>query len=201
MNNDPLKELITLANEELKSGTDKSQVINRLVSSGVKRNTAEAVIQELCKPKPYYEILFFFIFVNIISVGISYITYSYIGIEKIISLTWLMLGVFAGAYLFFLLFNFSGKAFSLLRVIFSSLAILFAVFLTLTLFMHNDWESSPDFYSGGRWGALLGLVVDFFYFIGSTGFALIMVIIYFLTLLMSWAEWHKFIKGDYDKIE
>ena len=201
MNKDPLKELISLVNEELKSGADKSQVIDKLVLCGVKKGVAEDVVKELCKPKPYLELLAFIVLGTAISVGLFYTVYLLIGIDRIIAATWGIFGLFIGSFLLYLFIDkFNGKLFAILRIVFSSLAILFAVFLALTLFMHGDWGNAPSFHSGGIWGALLRLIVESFYFIGSTGFALIMTALSFLILFISWAEWSQFIKGDY-KIE
>lgn len=202
MNKDPYQELISLINEELKSGADQPQVIDKLVSIGVKEYTAEAIVQELCKPKPYFKILTFIILSTAISTGLFYTVYFLIGVDIIISLTWWMFGLFIGSFgLCSFIDKFNGKIFAIFRIFFSFLAMLFAVFLALTLFMHGDWGAAPSFPSGGRWGVLLRFIVEGFYFIGSTGFALIMTALSFITLIVSWVWWHKFIKGDYSKIE
>jgi len=201
MNNDPYEELITLVNKELKSGIDKSEVIDKLVLIGIERDVAEAIIQELCKSKPYYSALIVLVLGVAISVGIFYVIYSLIGMDRIISLTWPTAGAFVGSFLLWSLFsNFSGKIFALLRVVFSFSAVLFAIFLTFSLFMHNDWGEAPDFHMGGRWGILLKFIVEIFYFIGSTGFASLMVAISFFILCISWVALHSFAEGNYDKV-
>ena len=201
MNDDPREKLIELINQRLKSGLTDAEVVNELVTVGMDEETAHAIVAQLRK-RPYKELLTF-IFAGIFIGFLCFIALYYF-YENLIpaSLTWFIFGVFLFCFVLSVnLTRFSGKTLAFIRLCLNYISAIGACSLSLALYSHSPWQKFLDIPGSGRWGVILNLVHEGFYFIGPKGWGTLMIVISIFTFFMSWGLYKSFSQRDYGSID
>ena len=202
-NDDSYGKLVSIVNDQLKSGKSHDEVVSMLMQSGLNESKANHVINTIKYSRNSFwagigifcfSLVFFVLF-------LFYFSFSYLGAEELIGNTKsIFLSFIVFSIVFTVLANLSGKIVGIFRFMFTSLWFFSSLFLACVMFIYPEWPSS-FIHTGGGWRAqILGVITNVLYSLGPKGVAYVLLGISGVTLLLTWAEYHKLKIGEYGKI-
>ncbi|SOB75523.1 hypothetical protein SAMN04488490_1130 [Marinobacter sp. LV10R510-11A] len=202
-NQDPLKRLVDIVNEQLKQGKSEEEVVDLLISSGLDDFKARNVVATVKASRTSHVggvIRFMAVAIAALSV-LTLTAYIMLGESQFLGqATSLTLIFFLCFILFGIMASIKGKIMVYARLVNAGFWLTSSFMLMVAMFLHPGWDSEW-FGTGGGWrGKIFSLAGNVIYNIGPTGIAYILAVLSMLILLLFWSEIHRLKTQDYEAI-
>ncbi len=195
--NDPLMNLVDLISAELKSGAEKSDIVDKLVSLGMDKPKAEHVVDTVSSTRDSHFSQVFRYFLKsifIFSILFTILIYSLDSDSLTRIAKYDILVVFSLLIIFAILSKISGKIVAYFRYGVSYLLWMASAILAGLLFIQNSWADSFIPIRGGIAAIFIG-IINIAISIGPFWIGVIVSLVSFAFLVITWAESYKIREG------